>query len=413
MKADDLDFAFALLTPEAVRERCHEIFKLAETSKLDHFEVHMEYMNDAVELVLKEIEVNYPNVKVPFHSRWRHFEFGRQNLWFELMERLPKVSKVENARRRFDLAIVSVLLDAGAGPDWRYNDKKTGIVQSRSEGLAVASIRLLESGLLSLHGEDEPFRVDAEALRKLSVEKLGEVFQVSAVNPLLGLDNRTNLLNRLGSALLKKSEMFCRDGTSRPGNLFDYLSKKQVEGAVEARDILIALLHGIGHIWPDGEWLGDIPIGDVGHHSSLVRDDITNKIIPFHKLSQWMTYSLIEPLEESGVRVINLDDLTGLPEYRNGGLFLDTKVLKTITSKDLLSAHQLKSSLVVEWRALTVALLDKLADEVRFRTGDDAESLPLASVLQGGTWSAGRRIASQLREGGAPPLSLHSSGTIF
>ena len=124
-------------------------------------------------------------------------------------------------------------------------------------------------------------------------------------------------------------------------------------------------------------------------------------------------YSLIEPLEEAGVRVINLDDLTGLPEYRNGGLFLDTKVLKIINSKDLLFSHNLKSSLVVEWRALTVALLDKLADEVRFRTGDDAESLPLASVLQGGTWSAGRRIASQLRESGASPLSLHSSGTIF
>ena len=149
----------------------NEIYNLAETSKLDHFEVHMEYMNDAVELVLKEIEVNYPNVKVPFHSRWRHFEYGRHNLWSELMERLPKVSKVENARRRFDLAIVSVLLDAGAGPDWRYNDKKTGIVQGRSEGLAIASIRLLESGLLSLHGEDEPFRVDAEALRKLSKER--------------------------------------------------------------------------------------------------------------------------------------------------------------------------------------------------------------------------------------------------
>ena len=225
MKADESDFAFTLLTPEAVRERCHEIYNLAETSKLDHFEVHMEYMNDAVELVLKEIEVNYPNVKVPFHSRWRHFEFGRHNLWFDLMESLPKVSKVENARRRFDLAIVSVLLDAGAGPNWRYSDKKTGIVQGRSEGLAIASIRLLESGLLSLHGEDEPFRVDAEALKKLSTEELGEVFQVSAVNPLLGLDNRTSLLNRLGSVLLKKPKMFCRDGTFRPGNLFDHLSK--------------------------------------------------------------------------------------------------------------------------------------------------------------------------------------------
>ena len=136
-------------------------------------------------------------------------------------------------------------------------------------------------------------------------------------------------------------------------------------------------------------------------------------MIPFHKLSQWMTYSLIEPMEEAGVRVINLDNLTGLPEYRNGGLFLDTKVLKITNAQDLLTVHQLKSSLVVEWRALTVALLDKLAEEVRRRTGNDATSLPLASVLQGGTWSAGRRIASQLRKGGTPPLSLQSSGTIF
>ena len=111
---------------------------------------------------------------------------------------------MENARRRFDLAIVSVLLDAGAGPDWQYNDKKTGIVKGRSEGLALASIRLLESGLLSLNGEDEPFRVDAEALKKLDTKKLGEAFQVSAANPLVGLDNRTRLLNRLGGALLEK-----------------------------------------------------------------------------------------------------------------------------------------------------------------------------------------------------------------
>ena len=78
---------------------------------------------------------------------------------------------MENARRRFDLAIVSVLLDAGAGPDWQYHDNKTGIVCGRSEGLALASIRLVESGLLSLHGQDDPFRVDAEPLKRLSSQK--------------------------------------------------------------------------------------------------------------------------------------------------------------------------------------------------------------------------------------------------
>jgi hypothetical protein len=45
--------------------------------------------------------------------------------------------------------------------------------------------------------------------------------------------------------------------------------------------------------------------------------------MPFHKLSQWLTYSLLEPFEWAGVPVHGLDALTGLPEYRNGGLLLD------------------------------------------------------------------------------------------
>ena len=50
--------------------------------------------------------------------------------------------------------------------------------------------------------------------------------------------------------------------------------------------------------------------------------------MPFHKLSQWLTYSLLEPFEWAGVTVTGLDALTGLPEYRNGGLLLDTGVLR-------------------------------------------------------------------------------------
>jgi hypothetical protein len=49
--------------------------------------------------------------------------------------------------------------------------------------------------------------------------------------------------------------------------------------------------------------------------------------VPFHKLSQWLAYSLVEVFEEAGVPVHGLDELTGLPEYRNGGLFLDLGVL--------------------------------------------------------------------------------------
>jgi hypothetical protein len=68
---------------------------------------------------------------------------------------------------------------------------------------------------------------------------------------------------------------------------------------------------------------------------------------------------------------------------------------------------------IVEWRALTVIGLDRLADAVRGELGVSAEAFPLARVLEGGTWSAGRRIAAQRRPGGGPPLNIVSDGTVF
>ena len=68
---------------------------------------------------------------------------------------------------------------------------------------------------------------------------------------------------------------------------------------------------------------------------------------------------------------------------------------------------------VVEWRALTVALIDRLADRVRNQLGLTPEQLPLAKLLQGGTWSAGRSLARQLRDDGGPPLRVVSDGTLF
>ena len=68
---------------------------------------------------------------------------------------------------------------------------------------------------------------------------------------------------------------------------------------------------------------------------------------------------------------------------------------------------------VVEWRSLTVTLLDRLAEGLRARLGLDAQALPLARVLEGGTWAAGRLLARQRRADGGPPLSIASDGTLF
>ena len=60
-------------------------------------------------------------------------------------------------------------------------------------------------------------------------------------------------------------------------------------------------------------------------------------------------------------------------------------------------------ALLDDWRTLVRA---------RLRHGS-AETLPLARVLQGGTWAAGRSIATQRRADGAPPLKIVSDGTVF
>jgi len=135
--------------------------------------------------------------------------------------------------------------------------------------------------------------------------------------------------------------------------------------------------------------------------------------VPFHKLSQWLVYSLVEPLEAAGLQVTGLDDLTGLAEYRNGGLMIDCGVVVPKHPAVTAEGHGPGDSVIVEWRALTVALLDPLADLVRRRLDQEATAMPLAKILEGGTWAAGRRIAAERRPGGAPPITLESDGTVF
>ncbi len=199
----------------------------------------------------------------------------------------------------------------------------------------------------------------------------------------------------------------------RIGNLFDWLVRQADGGAIPARTVFSGVMQGFGDIWPGGCSLDGISLGDSWRHPAARADDATDGIVPFHKLSQWLAYSLIEPLQDAGLRVIDIDDLTGLPEYRNGGLLLDLGVLVPRHPNFFSRRLTVGDEAVVEWRALTVALIDRIADAIRAQLGFDADRLPLAKVLEGGTWAAGRRIARTRRPDGGPPLDIESDGTVF
>ena len=159
--------------------------------------------------------------------------------------------------------------------------------------------------------------------------------------------------------------------------------------------------------------LDGLSLGDTWRHPAIKRPDETNGLVPFHKLSQWLSYSLIEPLQHAGYKVSDVNGLTGLAEYRNGGLFVDANVMALRDPGKAMQGNAVDSPLVVEWRALTIALLDKIAPLVRAELGVGEEDFPLGCVLEGGTWAAGRVFAREKRADAGPPIRVISDGTVF
>jgi hypothetical protein len=372
-----------LLSAAAVRERAHELLGIAIDGGVEGWAVDLSRLEEAAELTAAVTRERYPDLAIPFHARSRHFVAGEPSL--------------PDPRAAFDLIILSVLLDAGAGPDWRFADPKTGRTFSRSEGLAVASQRMFEEGSL-------------DDLAGLDADRLARGFQVSEANPLAGLDGRAALLRRLGAQVSARPDLF---PGGRPGGLYDVLAARAEHGKLAAPAVLALLLEALGPIWADRLVLDGVPLGDCWRHPAIRRGDSSDGLVPLHKLSQWLAYSLIEPLAAAGISVVDIDGLTGLAEYRNGGLFVDCGVLRPLDPTMARRPHHVSDPLIVAWRAMTVALLDRLAPLVRERLGVGEEEFPLARMLEGGTWAAGRRIAAERRPGGGPPFTIISDGTVF
>jgi hypothetical protein len=384
-----------ILTAQAVRERCGLVFAPAERGEAPHFRLHLDRLDDAARLVADITRRHYPDLRVPPHSRWQHFSAGGIDRAALIA---PGADRAEVARSRIDLAIVSVLLDAGAGAEWRYREAETGQMLARSEGLGVASFRAMQAGLFS-SDPAQPWRAEAAVLAALTSMVLAEAMQHRDGNALAGFARRVDLLRRLGEVARANLAVFGRP--ARLGNLYDYWSRQG--DTIAAPDILRTLLVALGPIWPGR------PLGDCGRHRAVPGDGL----VPFHKLSQWLAYSLVEPLREAGIAVTDLDGLTGLAEYRNGGLFLDLGVVEPRDPPLIQRTLDPQDEAVVEWRALTVILLDRLAERVRALLGKSAAEFPLACVLEGGSWEAGRQLAFSRRPDGSSPLTIASDGTLF
>ena len=394
----DLDF---LLSPLAIRQSAEALFDLTKNGKT-HFQYNSDKFDEVVDYVIEVIKENYPDLSIPFHSRWGHFRSAGIDRVTEILDpKIKNLDSMEQARTKLDLVITSVLLDAGAGAEWKFFEKTSGKTTSRSEGLGVASFYLFIDGNLSDNGK---LQATAKGLQNLTKEKLNEVFQVGPSNPLIGVEGRLSLLRNLGKTIEAKKDIF---PGGRPGSIVDYLNTRYGKSFTGAQ-LLRAVLDGLGEIWPGRIKVAGVNLGDIWAY-----ENVPGHLAAFHKLSQWMTYSLCEPLQEAGFNVTEVEKLTGLAEYRNGGLLLDRGLITLRDEKLLSVSHRPDSALIIEWRGLTIALLDRIAESVQKKLHKSPTEFPLAKVLEGGTWWAGRKAAKALRADSSPPLKIESDGTVF
>ncbi|KAI9662579.1 MAG: hypothetical protein M1821_008746 [Bathelium mastoideum] len=438
-----IDPAGYLRSVHAVRERSSKVYEKAKKNELRHFHVDMSKFQETAGYVVSIIKRDYaPDyAAIPPHGRWQHFDVGGRPRIDQLMASWPStVDAQERARRLIDLFLVSVLLDAGAGTQWQYKSKESGKFYRRSEGLAVASLEMFKTGAFS-SDPSNPHQVDADGLRRLDANILAKGLQVSETNPIDGLDGRTGLLVRLGDALNIR-EIFGAE--KRPGNMLDYLLSHPSTVAssvpvVPLPTLWTVLMDGLGSIWPSSRTQVDgTSIGDAWPYTSMPAHPAKpwENIIPFHKLTQWLTYSLMVPMTKVlNIQFAGAELLTGLPEYRNGGLLIDTGLLTLKTddvkrglaqyrenaaqkgqpSMEVVPLFTADDDVIVEWRAVTVGFLDELLKEVNKLLGlAEDEKLSLAQMLEAGTWKGGREIAEVSRPNTKePPIMILSDGTVF
>ncbi|KZP16730.1 DUF1688-domain-containing protein [Athelia psychrophila] len=421
-----------LRTLPAIRERCGRVYDLAKKGQLQYFDYHPEREPDVtafcIDIIKRDFGSNFSSI--PPHGRWRHLDAGASRV--EPLVKTWKASSIDDkevCRRLIDLFLVSVLLDAGAGSAWSYRDPESGQNFSRSEGLGVASIKMFEAGLFSGDAA-QPHQVDPIGLSRLTTEKIATAMQVTESNPMVGLEGRASLLKNLGKALQDSPQYF--GPSARPGGLIDFLeTSSKLDGPtrrVHIAPFWAALIEGLSPIWPPGRTnFGGVPLGDVWPCGALQASAKApgDDLVPFHKLTGWITYSLLEPLEKIlGWKFDGLEDMTGLPEYRNGGLLVDLGVLtlrpdaleKSLYPDPSSPIPRLPPShpAIVEWRAMTVIGLDRAAAAIRRDLGISDSDLSLAQVLESATWKGGREIAKQKRPAtGGPPIDIQSDGTVF
>ena len=358
------------------REICLKIYNNILNNNSKYFEINLEKLDQTVDDLLEFILKKYPKMNIGMHSRLNHIPE-----WYDLVQKW-KCPLNEKIKRLIDLLFVSVLLDGGSGENWKYISNN--IEYRRSEGLGKCVYNMFISGFFSLD-EKQPYKVDMNRIKLINLDEFKNEFQISKDNILIGLENRLeNLVNF--SKFMINNDNFNINNNIRPGNIFDKIyNNLEID-----LDKLYEIIFSFSPI-----------INDVHYYKPL------DVYVPFHKILQWLSYSLIDLFKKFNISIRSDNYLTALPEYRNGGFLIDSNIINFKNNNLKNIFHEINSDIIIELRASTIVLIDIIKDKINIKKKNN---LNISQVLEGGTWRYGRYLANK---NNISPIKIKSNGIIF
>jgi len=406
---NDTNPALTLFQPDEIRRKAHMMLELATEGRLAHVGVDLEKLDTAVAAVLETTKENYPDFQIPPYGIWRGFEAGGVDRWQAMASARGFETAEEMLAAAADLAILGISMTTVHPANWRYEDRMTETGAAGAQASALAAFHMFASGSFSSEMTD-PYRVDASALVSMDLIELAAGLQWDDRDDADYLKAMQRHLKRLGEALALRPDLFGEGEATRPGVLAVNLAKES-NGPIDAGQVLDRLLEALAPVWEGGATTGDIWLGDAFVHSALPGNDV-HAIVPFHLAAQQMVYSLVEPFAWAGFEVSGLDKLTAPADLAHAALLVKSGVL-TLTEDNGSLAPEAIRDRMIEVRALTIALIDKLAERLANGLGMSLDQVPFTCILEGGTNRAGDYILEQAPENLQDLGKILNPGAVF
>lgn len=409
----DCSGALKYFAPGEIRDRAHRVLQSAEDGKLRHVSVDLARLDAARALVMAAIEAAYPDMQIPPYGLWRDLEAGGIDRWGALAGARGFEGPMEMLASAADLAIVASIMRTRHPVGWVFQETTTGETAQGKQAAALAAFAMFAAGSFSADPMD-PFRVDAQALIRMDRQEIAQGLQWDLEADAEFIAALQDHLKRFGEAMALRPDLFATGMTTRPGLLATRLAEAASEAGEEgvaAPDLIDDLLSALAPVWQGGAFAKDVGLGDCFSLSSAM-DALPDTIMPFQLPAQDIVYSLVEPLAWAGFALDGLDLLTAPGDLEHVALFARTGVLTVDAGTTGLDETQAQDR-AIEVRAVTMALVDRLADQIRQDLDVTGDHLPLTCILEGGTHRAGKKILCETPPENAGLGTVLNPGNVF